>query len=94
MSALATPARADVTAFVGANATPANRMSRGLAVGFGLLLVGIEFEYADTADDLSSRAPALKTGMGNVLLQTPVPIFGFQPYFTAGAGMYDVQGRA
>jgi hypothetical protein len=27
--------------------------------------------------------------MGNVLLQTPVPIFGFQPYFTAGAGMYD-----
>jgi hypothetical protein len=88
-AALATPARADVTAFLGANTTPANRAVRGFALGFGLLLVGIEFEYADTTADPTSVAPALKTGMGNVLLQTPIPIFGFQPYFTAGAGMYD-----
>lgn len=88
-SALATPARADVTAFLGANTTPANRAVRGFALGVGLLIVAIEFEYADTTADPSSFAPALKTGMGNVLLQTPVPIFGFQPYFTAGAGMYD-----
>jgi hypothetical protein len=26
--------------------------------------------------------------MGNVLLQTPVAIFGVQPYFTTGAGLY------
>ena len=26
--------------------------------------------------------------MGNVLLQTPVAIAGFQPYFTTGAGGY------
>jgi hypothetical protein len=26
--------------------------------------------------------------MGNVLLQTPLPIFGFQPYFTTGGGIY------
>jgi hypothetical protein len=26
--------------------------------------------------------------MGNVLLQTPAPIFGFQPYFTTGGGIY------
>ena len=36
-----------------------------------LLLIGFEFEYADTSDDLASLAPALKTGIGNVLLQTP-----------------------
>ena len=33
-------------------------------------------------------APSLKTGMGNVILQTPVAFFGFQPYFTTGAGLY------
>jgi len=26
--------------------------------------------------------------MGNVLLQTPGPIFGFEPYFTTGGGIY------
>ena len=26
--------------------------------------------------------------MGNVLIQTPFPIFGLQPYFTTGAGVY------
>ena len=26
--------------------------------------------------------------MGNVLLQTPVAFFGFQPYFTTGGGIY------
>ena len=26
--------------------------------------------------------------MGNVLLQTPVPIAGITPYFTTGGGMY------
>jgi len=83
-----TPARADITGFLGANTTPANRQVRGLALGAGLLIVGIEFEYAFTPDDPSATAPSLKTGMGNVLLQMPVPIFGFQPYVTTGAGVF------
>lgn len=84
----ATPARADVTAFLGANTTPANRQVRGLAVGIGLLIVGFEFEYANTVDDPAASAPSLKTGMVNVLLQTPFPLFGLQPYFTTGVGLY------
>ena len=82
------PARADITAFIGANTTPANRQVRGAALGFGLLVVGVELEYAYTPDDLSATAPSLKTGMGNVILQTPVAFMGFQPYFTTGAGLY------
>ena len=81
-------ARADATAFIGANTTPSNRPVTGFAVGLGLLIVAFEFEYAATSDDVAALAPALKTGMGNVLLQTPFPIFGFQPYFTSGGGVY------
>jgi opacity protein-like surface antigen len=84
----AIPARADITAFIGANTTPASRQVRGAALGAGLLVVGIEFEYAYSADDIATRAPSLKTGMGNVILQTPVAFMGFQPYFTAGGGIY------
>ena len=82
------PARADITAFIGANTTPANRQVRGAAFGLGLLVVGFEVEYAFTPDDLTASAPSLKTGMGNVILQTPVSFFGFQPYFTTGGGIY------
>ena len=87
---IAVPARADLTVFIGANTTPANRQVRGAALGMGLLIIGFEFEYADTTDDTDSfvKAPSLKTGMGNVLLQTPVAFFGFQPYFTTGGGLY------
>ena len=54
----------------------------------GLLIVGVEFEYANTLDDTEAAAPRLTTGMGNVLLQTPFAILGFQPYATTGAGLY------
>jgi hypothetical protein len=85
---MAAPARADVTAFIGANMTPANRQVRGGAFGMGLLVVGFEAEYAFTPDDPRAIAPSLQTGMGNVILQLPLPIFGFQPYFTTGGGLY------
>ena len=49
------PRRADITAFIGANTTPANRQVRGVALGFGLLIVGFEFEYAYTPDDPIAR---------------------------------------
>ncbi len=85
----AAPAFADITGFVGATTTPANRLARGFAIGGGLLIFGFEFEYADTTDDPGSGAPSLKTGMGNLLLQTPLAIYGIQPYFTTGGGVYD-----
>lgn len=85
---IAAPAFADITAFIGANTTPANRQVRGLAAGIGLLVVGFEFEYANTTDDLAASAPSLTTGSGNIVFQTPVAFFGFQPYFTAGGGLY------
>lgn len=85
---VAAPALADITAFIGANTTPTNRAVRGGALSVGLLIVAFEAEYAFTPDDPASRAPSLTTGSGNVLLQTPFPIFGFQPYFTTGGGLY------
>ena len=84
----ATPALADATVFIGSTTTPANRAVKGAAVGIGLLIVGFEFEYADTGEDALEAAPSLRTGMGNVLLQTPIPIAGIQFYATMGAGGY------
>jgi hypothetical protein len=84
----ATPAVADATIFIGTNSTPANRQVKGFAFGIGLLVVAFEFEYANTSEELLDAAPALRTGMGNILLQTPFAIMGFQPYFTSGGGAY------
>jgi hypothetical protein len=84
----ATPAFADATAFIGTSTTPANRTAKGLALGVGLLIVGFEFEFASTGETPEEAAPSLRTGMGNVLLQTPFPIAGMQFYVTTGAGGY------
>ena len=84
----AAPARADLTGFIGANMTPANRQVLGGAFGIGLLVIGFEGEYSFTPDDPRATAPTLHTGMGNILLQSPVPFFGIQPYFTTGGGLY------
>jgi opacity protein-like surface antigen len=81
-------ASADLTAFLGVNPTPSNRTLTGISGGFGLLIVGFEFEYAHTREDLDELAPELRTYMFNGLLQTPVPIGGIQFYGTAGAGVY------
>ena len=81
-------ASADATAFIGANTSPATRTVKGFAVGAGLLIIGFEFEYADTTDDLTAGAPSLKTGTGNMLLQTPIAFAGIQPYFEIGGGVY------
>jgi hypothetical protein len=85
---LATPAFADATLFIGSTTTPNNRVARGASIGVSLLVIGFEFEYADTTEDLDEAAPSLRTGMGNVLLQTPIPIAGMQFYGTVGAGGY------
>ncbi|HEV8398082.1 MAG TPA: hypothetical protein VGQ37_27590 [Vicinamibacterales bacterium] len=86
--AAAPHAFADVTLFVGSTTTPTARQARGVAIGGGILALGFEFEYSDTREDPADAAPSLRTGMGNILLQTPIAIAGFQPYFTTGAGAY------
>lgn len=82
------PAFADATLFIGSTVTPANRPVKGLAFGVGLLVVGFELEFADTGETLEDAAPSLRTGMGNVLLQTPIPVAGMQFYATTGGGIY------
>src|SRR5207244_1428278 len=42
LSAMAAPAYADATGFIGANTTPANRLVKGAAIGFSLLIIGFE----------------------------------------------------
>ena len=81
-------ASADATAFLGVNATPSNRPVRGIAGGIGLVIVGFEFEYANTSEDLDRAAPRLRTFMFNGMVQTPIPIGGLQFYGTAGGGAY------
>ncbi len=89
---LANSAFADITAFIGPNRTPVNRTATGAALGISILVVGFEFEYSETPEDLSSHAPALKTGMFNILAQTPFGgLSGFQLYATTGGGFYSEQ---
>lgn len=82
------PADADVTAFLGANRTPSNRPVRGFAAGAGFLIIGFEFEYSDSAEDLRNALPGLRSGMGNVYVQNPIATAGMQFYATVGGGLY------
>jgi opacity protein-like surface antigen len=86
--AAARSASADATAFLGFTTDPTNRSARGFAIGIGLLIVGFEFEYAHSTENLDEAAPSLGTGMFNGLLQTPFPIGRLQLYATAGGGFY------
>ena len=81
-------ARADVTAFLGATTTPSNRPVWGFSAGLALLAVGFEFEFSDSVEDLASGLPGLRTGMGNVYVQNPIPLAGIQFYGTIGGGIY------
>jgi opacity protein-like surface antigen len=85
VTSLPSRAAADVTAFWGASPTPAARSARGLALGLSLIVVGFEFEYANTAEREADLAPSLRTGMINGLVQTPTRT---QFYLTAGGGFY------
>jgi hypothetical protein len=91
--ATARPAWADLTAFLGITPTPENRVARGFSGGLGLLIVGFEFEYANTPEDDDDPLPGLRTWSGNVLLQTPVDLGGVQLYGTVGFGAYHEELR-
>lgn len=82
---VAAPAHADITAFWGLSPTPDTRSARGFAAGISLVVVGFEFEYSNTAEDLVNGAPGLTTGMLNGLVQTPTST---QFYVTAGGGVF------
>jgi hypothetical protein len=80
--AASTPAFADVVAFIGPNTTPSTRLAKGVGVSVSFVIAGFELEYSVTGDDPAKNAPSLKTGMANAFVQSPLPIFGFQPYAT------------
>ena len=83
------PAFADFTTFIGATQTPSTRAVRGAALGLSLIIVGFEFEYADTPEDRIAGIPSLRSGMFNMLVQTPFGLLsGLQFYGTIGGGAY------
>jgi opacity protein-like surface antigen len=80
------PARADATLFFGSTTTPSSRLTRGFAAGVSLLIVGFEFEYANTGEQLAPVAPSLRTSMGNAYVQMPFGTVQF--YALLGGGVY------
>jgi opacity protein-like surface antigen len=88
LAASSRPAFADATLFIGSTTTPSRHTTKGFAIGAGLVIVGVEFEYASTTEDPLEGAPQMRTGMGNVYAQTPIPVARMQFYATTGAGGY------
>src|SRR5262245_33112695 len=87
------PAFADATLFIGTagiNSNPgaSRQTTKGFAIGAGVLVAGVEFEYASTSEDVDHLGPSLWTGVGNGYVQTPIPIAGLQFYATTGGGLY------
>lgn len=80
------PAQADVTGFIGTSRNPQSHLVKGAAFGIGLLVVGFEIEGASHSEGTLTKVHGLKTGMANVLVQTPTG--STQVYGTAGAGLY------
>ena len=81
-------ARADLTGFVAAATTPQTRPGFGFAAGGSFAVIGWEAEYCYNTEDPGDMAPAVRTYMGNVFAQNPVPINGLTFYATVGGGIY------
>jgi hypothetical protein len=95
----ARPAFADATLFIGlvnpSEAANASRQAtKGFAIGAGVVIVGVEFEYASAGEDEEHFGPSLNTGVGNVYVQTPIAIAGLQFYATTGGGVYREKSTA
>ena len=84
---LAAPATAsaDLTGFLGLTATPKSRSVKGFAIGINVILIGFEFEFANTVEDPLKAAPGLKTYSFNGAVMTPTHT---QLYLSAGGGVF------
>lgn len=99
VAASAVPAHADLTAFLGGQGNPSTRLTRGVSLGSGFLVIGFEGEYAQAGGDDecapipgTTCAPSVRTFMFNGLVQTPKGIIpGTQLYATIGGGYYRVR---
>lgn len=84
----ADPAFADLTVFAGRTAT-APRTAVGAALGLPLEPFGLEFEYAGMPADQVAGAPALQTGLVNLMVGTPLRTGRrIQVYASVGGGAY------
>lgn len=92
----AVPARADITAFIGASPRSVLQDCRcgsgskfstlkGFSVGAGLIIVGWEFEFAHVGENTDRSLTGLKTYSGNFMVQTPTQT---QLYVTTGVEAY------
>jgi hypothetical protein len=81
-------ATADVTAFLGLSPTPGAHLARGVSGGAGLIVVAFEVEVARLSEREDDDRPGLTTGMGNLLVQTPIELSRTQFYATTGVGFY------
>ena len=88
LAALARPASADITVFLGSVLTPSHHTTTGVAVGVSMVIVAFEFEYASASQDVEGTVPGLRTGMFSGMVQTPGGLGGLQLYVAAGAGIY------
>ena len=61
-AACAAPARADATAFLGANLSPANRQVNGVSAGVSLVIVGLSSSMRNATDDQGGRARRSRPG--------------------------------
>ncbi len=86
LAGTASPARADITAFLGLSPTPERHFGKGISAGAGFLIVGFEVEFAQLSEDIDEQLPGLRTYAGNVLAQTPTN--SVQLYGTAGVQAY------
>ena len=77
---------ADLTAFLGLMRRPRPGKRAGSPSASTCSIVGFEFEYGKTAEDLVKAAPSLTTGMFNGLVMTPTG--DTQLYLTAGGGFF------
>lgn len=92
LTGAASPARADITAFLGLSPTPERHAVKGLSVGAGFLVIGFEAEFADLSENTDDGLPGLKTYSANVLAQTPTSV---QLYGTLGVqGFRETLGAA
>lgn len=87
ITSVAQSALADFTAFVVPDQKPIGEITRGVALGISLLVIGFEFEYSESPESKKPNTSSIRSGMFNVLVQTPVSVSGLRFYGTIGGGV-------